>query len=333
MAKGHAYSPAIRLQTLREILNSTGGATIADIAERLDVTTRTVIRYLRALEASGVPLYEDRETGSRATVWRIMPSARQGAVTLSTTQMLALALGRRVFSFLDGTGFAEDLNELFDRLEATLRRQEFAVARNLDRKLWDRNEAPHRYEGRIDDLNDIVTALLREERLRVRHGSVGKWSTPFVLEPYSLIVFRKGLYLVGFSHHHQGIRTFSLDGMREIEWLKGDRFEYPAEDAYHPQQLADGAWGIITGPETRIRIRFSKKVARYIRRRQWHSTQKITELPGGGCEIEATVAGTTEIVPWVLEWGAEAEVLEPQSLRDEIAQELKGALAKYERPT
>ena len=39
--------------------------------------------------------------------------------------------------------------------------------------------------------------------------------------------------------------------------------------------------------------------------------------------------GITELVSWVLSFGAEAEVLEPQSLRDEIARELRGALARY----
>jgi predicted DNA-binding transcriptional regulator YafY len=141
-------------------------------------------------------------------------------------------------------------------------------ARNLDRKIHDVNEAPHIYKDRIEHVNDMITALLREERLRVTHGSVAKYQKPFVLDPYTLVIYKKGLYLAGHSHHHQGLRTFSLDGFKEVEWLKGEKFEYPAD--YQPSQLSEGAFGLIGGPRTCVRIFFDEKVARYVRRRQWH---------------------------------------------------------------
>ena len=124
--------------------------------------------------------------------------------------------------------------------------------RNLDRKVFDVNEARHLYEGRIEDVNDIITALLREDRLRVTHEGVSGGRKTFVLEPYTLLVYKKGLYLAGFSHQHQEIRTFALDGFREVEWLKGDRFDYPAD--YRPEQLTEGAFGLIRGEPTRVRI-------------------------------------------------------------------------------
>jgi predicted DNA-binding transcriptional regulator YafY len=72
------------------------------------------------------------------------------------------------------------------------------------------------------------SVLLREERLRVCHGSVDEYKTEFVLEPYTLLVYKKGLYLAGLSHHHAAVRTFSLDGFRSVEWLRSERFTYPA---------------------------------------------------------------------------------------------------------
>jgi len=46
-----------------------------------------------------------------------------------------------VFDFLEGTGFKEDLDDVFGRLEATLKRKDFLAVRNLDRKIFDVNEA------------------------------------------------------------------------------------------------------------------------------------------------------------------------------------------------
>jgi proteasome accessory factor B len=242
--------------------------------------------------------------------------------------MLALYLSRRVFDFLAGTGFKEDLDDVFAKLEATLRRKDFGAVRNLDRKVFDVNEARHLYEGRLEDVNDIMTALLREERLRVAQEGVSGDRKTFVLEPYTLLVYKKGLYLAGRSQGHGGeIRTFALDGFREVEWLRGDKFEYPAD--FRPEQMTEGAFGLIRGKEvTRVRIWFDEKVARYVQRRMWHPTQRFRKV-AGGVELTMEVRGTTEIVSWVLGFGATARVVEPEGLRSAVMKELADAHTLY----
>jgi len=316
------YAPASRLHGLRALLDGPEGVSIYDVAERFQTSPRTALRYIQALQRAGEPLYE--ELSGKRKVWRLMPTARRQSITLTTAQMVALYLGRRVFDFLAGTGFKEDLDDVFAKLEATLRRKDFAAARNLDRKVFDVNEARHLYEGRIEDVNDIMTALLREERLRVTHEGVGGGRKTFVLEPYTLLVYKKGLYLAGRSEGHGGeIRTFALDGFREVEWLRGEKFEYPPE--YRPEQITEGAFGLIRGKEvTRVRIWFDEKVARYVQRRMWHPTQRFRRV-SGGVEMTMDVRGTTEIVSWVLGFGDKARVVAPRALTEAVSAELRRA--------
>jgi predicted DNA-binding transcriptional regulator YafY len=336
------YAPAARLHQLRTLLDGPEGVSIYDVAERFGVNPRTALRYLQALLRADEPLYE--ETVGKRKVWRLMPTARRQSITLTTAQMVALFLSRRVFDFLAGTGFQEDLDDVFAKLEATLRRKDAAAVRNLARKVFDVNEARHLYEGRIEDVNDIITALLREERLRVTHegvsggkdgGRSGKASAPggkptsFVIEPYTLLVYKKGLYLAARSERHGGeLRTFALDGFRAVTWLRGEKFEVPA--GYAPEQLTEGAFGLIRGKEAvKVRIRFDDKVARYVQRRMWHPTQRFRKVPGGGVEMTMEVRGTVEIVSWVLGFGGTAEVLAPPALREAVAAELAAATRRY----
>jgi proteasome accessory factor B len=319
------YAPARRLHELKLLLNSSGGVTVYDIADRLGTSVRTAIRYLRALERAGEPLFEDRD--GRRKLWRLKPSARHQTITLTTGQMIALFLSRRVFDFLAGTGFKEDLDDVFGRLEATLQRKDFVAARHLDRKIFDVNEAPHLYGERLEDVNDIMTALIREERLRVRHDSVDAGKTMFIVEPYTLLIYKKGLYLVANSQQHHALRTFALDGFRQVDWLRGDRFTYPSD--YHPSKLYEGAFGLTSGGQTeRVRIFFDKTVAKFVRRRQWHPSQKIRHV-AGGLELTLDVVGGSELVSWVLGFGDKATVLEPVTLRQRIADELRRAAARY----
>jgi predicted DNA-binding transcriptional regulator YafY len=324
--RGERYAPARRLADVRGLLNMGEGASVYDVAERFDVSVRTALRYLRALQVAGEPLYE--EVVGRRKVWRLMASARAQTVTLTTAQMVALFLSRRVFDFLAGTGFKEDLDEVFAKLGAQLKRKDFALARNLDRKVFDVNEARHLYEGRIEDVNDIVTALLREERLRVTHDSVSGGKQTFLLEPYTLLVYKKGLYLVGLSARHGEVRTFALDAFREVEWLRGDKFDYPPD--YRPEQVTEGAFGLIRGEATRVRIRFDAKVARYVERVMWHPTQRFKRTStGAGLELTMEAPGTVELVAWVLGFGGDAEVLEPAALREKVAAEVRRAAGRY----
>src|SRR5262252_1773534 len=318
------YGPAARLHRMRAMLDSAAGVSIYEIGERFEMNPRTALRYLQALQRAGEPLYAD--TVGKRKVWRLMPTARRQSITLTTTQMVALYLSRRVFDFLAGTGFKEDLDDVFEKLEATLKRKDFTAAKNLDRKVFDVNEARHLYENRLEDVNDIITALLREDRLRVTHESVSGARKTFVLDPYTLLVYKKGLYLAGFSHHHREIRTFALDGFRAVDWLKGDHFDYPTD--YRPEQLTEGTFGLIRGELTRVRILFDRKVARYVQRRQWHPSQRFRRMDGG-IEMTLDVRGTTELVSWVLGFGDAAVVLDPSHLAADISRELRRGGDRY----
>lgn len=323
---GGAYAPASRLLAVRAMLATAGGASAYDVAERFSVSLPTARRYFAALEAAGEPLYED--VVDRRRVVRLSPSARTETLRVSTQQLVTLCLGRRVFDFLEGTGFKEDLDELFATIEAVLKKHDFATAKHLGKKLYDVNEAPHRYAGRVEDVDAVVTALLREEKLDVTYATPGKERTRFVLHPYTLAVYKKGLYLIGYSERSAAIRTYALGAVRKVERRKGDVFVYPA--GYDPAKHLGGAFGIFSGGKPcQVIVRFSARVAPYVVRRRWHPTQRVLKRDDGGVELRFRVTGLEEVRSWVLGFGAQAEVLEPASLRAEIASEALAMARTY----
>ena len=78
-----------------------------------------------------------------------------------------------------------------------------------------------------------------------------------------------------------------------------------------------------------VRVRFAKRVAKAAAAARVVSDRTITRKRDGSVEIVYRVADADELVRWVLGWGAQAEIVEPQSARDRIA-ELAGEIAaKY----
>ncbi len=78
------------------------------------------------------------------------------------------------------------------------------------------------------------------------------------------------------------------------------------------------SWNIMKGEETEVVIKFDHEIAPLIKETSWHPSQQIEDLPDGSILFKVTVAGTKEIGIWVMSYGYHAEVLYPQSLRDEI---------------
>ena len=87
-------------------------------------------------------------------------------------------------------------------------------------------------------------------------------------------------------------------------------------------------FGIVAGGEKiRVRLRFSPKVAAYIRRRLWHRSQQIHERRDGGVELTLETTGWKELVRWILSWQPDCEVLSPRKLRNRVEEKMREALA------
>jgi proteasome accessory factor B len=78
---------------------------------------------------------------------------------------------------------------------------------------------------------------------------------------------------------------------------------------------------MIWGEPQEVKIRFSPSQAPYIRERTWHPSQQIETERNGGLILTLKVADLWEVKRWLIGFGAEAEVLGPEDLREKIAGE------------
>jgi proteasome accessory factor B len=319
-AKKPLLTPSERRDQLRILLRS-GWQSRSALAERLDVSPVTVWRHLKEIERT-LPLESDG--GGKHIVWRLPSTDRDHPLRISTSEMVALAFVKNALGFLAGTGIKEDIDAVVDRVSHALKSSDYVHWKNLDRKLFDRNEAAHDYADKLDVVNDVITALLREERVTL----VQKDGARVKADPYTLVLYKKGLYLDAFSHRRGELRGFGLDKIVDVERHVGEKFDYPS--TWDPCAHHAKAWGLIGGKKERVVVRFSEKLAPFAARRAWHATQAFTPLANGDVEMTVEPEGCEEMVSWVLGFGVGAEVIEPEWMRARVARELREALAKYE---
>ena len=100
-------------------------------------------------------------------------------------------------------------------------------------------------------------------------------------------------------------------GVRELDDFMRDSFKVMHDELYT------------------VKVRISPGWARWVGEKIWHESQKVTKLPNGSLEITFRVAGLDEIKRWILSFGPEAAVLEPEKLKEMVRKDLSRNLAQY----
>jgi predicted DNA-binding transcriptional regulator YafY len=173
-------------------------------------------------------------------------------------------------------------------------------------------------------LDACERAVTDRHRLHILYDGAHRGEiTDRVIRPYHLHNARGEWYLIAYCELRQDFRTFFLGRIREYELLQPD-CAFTRDPGFTLEEHLMRAFGMISGEKlVTVRARFSPYQARWIRERQYHPSQEVEEQPDGSLMVTLRVAGTVEIGRWLKGYGAEVEVLEPPSLREEIAAEAK----------
>jgi len=132
--------------------------------------------------------------------------------------------------------------------------------------------------------------------------------------------------LIGHCRARKDIRIFAVDRIKMIN-LTDERFEVPAD--FNADEFMKASFGVFQGQPVHIKLHFTPNAAGYVKEKVWHESQKVSEKRDGSVILELDVAGTREIKHWILCWGSQVQVLEPDSLREEIRSEAAEMLGVY----
>jgi Predicted transcriptional regulator len=95
------------------------------------------------------------------------------------------------------------------------------------------------------------------------------------------------------------------------------------------EEVYGDLFGLIDEPAQMVRIQFSPDVAYLVKERRWHPSQKNEIQKDGSVIVSFTAGGMDELASWILSWGQEARVLEPQALVEAVKAHLTRALDRY----
>ena len=323
--RAKAYSQADRIARMLRALASRS-MTVKDLAEAFEVTKRQVYRDLGQIQEQGHPL--EQSDGEGEKTWCLPPGYKGlPPITVSPYELMALHFAKRHLDYLTGTPFVEDLDSLIKKVEGGLSHKVFNHLARINQVFLPRSGPVRDYSGQKVLLKQLQKALLLQCAVILQHRRPDyEEPAEHRVDPYLLLLYQFGLYLVGYSHRAEALRMFAVERIASVEVL-GERFSLPEE--LQMEQVYDNLFGLVEEPVQTVRIRFDSDVAYLLKERRWHPSQQNEIQKDGSVIATFCIGGMEELAAWVLSWGGAARVLAPQALVEAVKAQLSRALSRY----
>lgn len=287
-------------------------------------TESQVIRHeLQILQNAGFPITLDKKTN----LWTLVSDYGVPHLNFTLNEILSILLL-----------FHQYGNRMEENLFSTLRRAIFKMAGAISPDFLEKLasiQTKFSFKSFPKDTNQeqiffqtFFEAIDQKRVIKMDYQSPSD-SGPIqtLFHPYSLYCSRSW-YIIGYTTLYQEVRTFKINRILDLEVLP-ETFDKPL---FSCNEYFGNAWNFMREgkKDQSIRIRFSRKVAQNVAEIRWHQTQKTEFMDDGSVILSFSVSGLKEIIWWILGYGAEALVLEPEELKTMIKNEIAKTKTIYE---
>ena len=318
-------SDSARLYAYKALFEAKRLVTRADMMQVAEVSLATFKRDIAKLrDQFGMPILFDKDRGGyyldRNNLATEMPGLwfnPEELVALLTIQRLIeqlepglvglklRPLQRKLTDLLQAKGLGEA--EIANRVRIS-----FAGKRQLELKAFEQVAL-----ATISRKQILVTHMNRQRSERVQR----------TISPQELVHYRDNWYVDAWCHLRQGIRSFGLDAMEDVQILDAPAHEVKTDEL---RRITQGGYGIFAGqPVAWAVMRFSKHRAQWVEGEMWHPQQLATSEPDGSYLLKVPYSDDRELLGDILRFGADVQVLEPKELRAKVQKTLLEAVGKY----
>ena len=295
-----------RLIGILSVLLQRDRVTAPWLAERFEVSRRTIQRDIEALCRAGIPIATAQGAGGGI---RIMEGYRMDRSVLTNTEIQAILAGLRSLDSVSGTRRYAALMEKLRPGASAVMPGDGAILINL--ASW--------HKGALSEkIETIHAAIDGAQTLRFRYYSPGGESRREI-EPCWLVFQWSSWYVWGWCRARRDWRLFKLNRMTGLE--TGGPFE--RRDAPLPDFSPDRAF-----PEN-FRVRMLIRPEYEWRLVEEYGPDSYTRTADGRLLFETGFADREQALGWALSFREGAELLEPESLREALRETGARLVAQY----
>jgi proteasome accessory factor B len=321
---GHSRPPLERMQRLHDLLSNEQRVNCQQLGKDFEVSYKTIQRDLDFMrDRLNLPIEYDPTRYSFRYTEKVEAFP---LLQVSEGEILALFVAQKVLAQYHGTPFEKTLGSAFQKLTGALKETV-----SFDLGEWG-SDYSFRVTGAsaadLEVFRLLARAIVQRQEISFSYqplrATVPETRT---VHPYHLANIDNAWYLLAHDPQRAQIRTFALPRIQKPVLTK-KTFDRP--HGFSAEKELKGGFGVFSGTgKFCIKVRFDSFAARLVRERDWHPTQKIREIKGGGIELEMTLGALEEIERWILSWGDHAKVLSPKALTESVRKRVSSMQKLY----
>jgi len=239
------------------------------------------------------------------------------AFQLTEGELVSVFLAERLIRQYRGTPFETDLARAFDRITRMLP-EEITVSLAAAADTLSVTPCVLTTQD-VETFHSLTRSIQQSRQLRLLYWSASQnLETDHIVDPLHLSLVDNDWYLIAYCHTRREVRMFSTVRIRRTE-PTGQKFQRP--DNFDITTYLGNSFRAVRGEGDQtwnVRLQFRVEMAGRIREKVWHHTQTLEDQLDGSVIMHLQVSSLIEIRRWVLYWGADCRVLEPEELKNEV---------------
>lgn len=193
-------------------------------------------------------------------------------------------------------------------------------------------ELEHRKVIGREFLTPLYNHIRAKHVISLRYQSFNSEEKEHILHPYFLKQYNHRWYLVALNEKHQSIGTYSLDRVKAVEINRGIEFNNSL-NKNHAEHFKN-VIGVTLYAEKEpidIILQVSKKQTPYVITKPLHSSQIVLDENESGIRLQLHIIPNYEFYSTILNAGDGIEIISPEEVRNEVAEQLRRAFNQYKK--
>jgi predicted DNA-binding transcriptional regulator YafY len=316
----HSRPPLYRFQEIFHAIKTGRYPNRTQLARSIEVTTKTIQRDIDYMRYQlNVPIEFDYARGG---YYFTKPVTELPLFQLTEGELVSVFVAQKALEAYKGTAFEQPLKTAFQKLQAATKSTGASVSvswEDLDSGISFRHFAAYLPDATI--FAELAKAIPNEQAVQLEYKKLNaKTHEKRLVEPWHLACVSGQWYLLGYDQDRRARRIFVLARMRNVSDT-GTPFTQTRPTDTDIRELFENSFQVWLSENAKLEkivLRFTGRAAQLVRERNWHSSQRIQELADGNLELSLTLNSLEEIVPWILSWGKDCEVVSPAKLQKKV---------------
>ncbi|MHC1723864.1 MAG: helix-turn-helix transcriptional regulator [Aminipila sp.] len=184
-----------------------------EIAERFNISTRTVYRDIRTLEEAGIPIGNELGKG-----YFLVEGFHLPPVMFTINEVGALITAGKVLSGFGDSSFLKNFDSAMDKIKSILKQGDKQYAEEIDKRTMEVTHSRHNSFLLDNVIGTIQNAICTKKAISIQYHAYGRQKPDYrIVEPITLGFYEYNWYLIAYCHLREEYRNFRLDRIKDIQ--------------------------------------------------------------------------------------------------------------------